>query len=217
MYMYMICNETCVYCELHVHANYRYNIAANLGQDHFIIGKNIVDSAALSDDEISLIRSAVPNADFNRCVEYYRLLKDGVIFTSTSYQRQTATYDHVLYFSGAEIGFAVKYFSVCCIDCLSCPSPCNHLVIAEVLHTQPCRFTSDIVSGATAQHIHRVDDSRYNTHVLCTDNYTHNYTYYYSVLSNYFNFPNIGMSLEFTVRSTSVNVYILNSITAKRM
>ncbi len=63
----------------------RYSIVDNLEQDLFIIGKkNSIPK--LSDEELSLLASVFPDIDLNHhYVEYHRLLKEGVIFTSTSY------------------------------------------------------------------------------------------------------------------------------------
>ena len=124
----------------------------------FVIGKKV--TKGLKSDEELAVKQTVSNANFSHSMVYDRLLKDGVLYTSTSYQRQAATCDYVMYFEDGSVGFAMKYLSICCADCAPCQSPCNHLVIAEVLQDKSCVFTDDPVTGATAQHIHCIDDSR---------------------------------------------------------
>ena len=141
----------------------RYSIVDNLEQDLFIIGKKN-STPKLSDEELSLLASVFPYIDLSHhYVEYHRLLKEGVIFTSTSYNRQTSTRDYIIFFIDGVVGFAQKYMyiSVCRKDCTLCRLPCTHAVIAEVFEKLDCDIITDSIRGASARQIQCIDESRW--------------------------------------------------------
>lgn len=110
----------------------------------------------------------LPDANLDHSRVYYRVMIDGVLYTSTSYQRHTKTNDHVLCFTEGEetlIGSARKYLSMCSTSCTTCSSPCNHVVIAELFPVHPCPLITDTITGATARHILCVDQSRYTFYI----------------------------------------------------
>ena len=139
----------------------RYQVTSSMGHGHLILGK-LSNSTALTSEEIASIQLAFPGANLDQGTVYHRMMIDGVLYTSTNYQRHTTTNDYVLCFSKANekhFGFARKYFSMCNTTC-TCSSPCIHIVIVDSLKVRPCRFVMDTVAGATARHIHSIDYSR---------------------------------------------------------
>ena len=157
----------------------RYKVTATLQGGHLVVGRlsNFTD---LNDEEIELIQGALPDAKLDHCIVYYRVLVNGVIYTSSCYQRHTTTNDYVLCVGNKDelsFGYARKYLSTCKTTCTSCCSPCNNIVIVDMFQVVPCDFVTDTSSGATARHIHSVASSGYVDHF-----YIHFYKYIYTLL-----------------------------------
>ena len=125
-----------------------------------MIGKTLT-SSDFTNEEVTLIELKQPDVKLDSSIVYYRLVLNGVMYSSTSYRRQSITNDSVLYFCDGEskyIGSARKYLSVCKTDCTSCCSPCSNLIIADTFEIIPVDFIEDTISGASARQIHCIND-----------------------------------------------------------
>ncbi len=56
--------------------------------------------------------------------------------------------------------------SICSMDCQSCTSPCNHIVVAHVFSDYASDFTVDSITGATGIQAHHMNESRYLNYCL---------------------------------------------------
>ena len=141
---------------------YRYTVTADVGQGHLVLGK-LATSNELVEAETTAVRDAFPGANLEDCIVYGRILISGVMYTSTSYKRSTSTNDHTVCLKQGQqklFGSALKYLSFCAYNCTKCPTFCNHVIIVNNYSVIPYLISSDTITGATAQHIHRVSHSR---------------------------------------------------------
>lgn len=138
------------------HCGCRYTVTADLGQAHLVLGK-LTKSNGLTDAEATAVREIFPSAKLEDYVVYSRVLISGVLYTSTSYKRHTATNDHTLCLKQRLqklFGSALKYLSFCTHNCTACSIFCTHVVIVHSHSILPCVISTDTITRATAQHIH---------------------------------------------------------------
>ncbi len=104
----------------------------------FVVGKMNHSMLDLEFVEKEAVVHAYPNAKLDCSAMLHK--RHGVLFSGTSYQRQSPTScDYVMCFYDGQIGLVTKYLSFCLTDC-TCSSPCIHVAIAEVFTSRPHHF-----------------------------------------------------------------------------
>ncbi len=132
----------------------RYNVSGKLEEGILIVGKQNDRSVDLTYSEKQALLVFYPHSEQTRIMIHKRLLVHNILFSSSSYQRQLSTCDYVMYFDDGCVGYVTKYISLCLESCLSCSTPCTHLVIAKAFPVVQHNLVDDTITGAKAAHVH---------------------------------------------------------------